>query len=215
MPLPQSAELFFGLDLTDEQRKYADSIFDNQLTIVNAPAGTGKTTIAVGCALILGKPLVYTFSPVEERVLGATPGTLEEKEAKYITPLLDALEEIGEDPRFALYREEDLDLIKEQAWVTAKSHVFMRGSNIKDSVLIIEESQNMTRGELKKILTRVHDSTKVIMIGHDGQCDLKKPEKSGFIPYIEHFKDEDYVGVCELTINHRGILANRADELKW
>lgn len=215
MPLPQSAELFFGLVLTEEQRAYADSIFDNQLTIVNAPAGTGKTTIAVGCALLLGKPLVYTFSPVEERVLGATPGTLEEKEAKYITPLLDALDEIGEDPRFALYREEDPDLIKEQAWVTAKSHVFMRGSNIKDSVLIIDESQNMTRGELKKILTRVHDSTKVIMIGHDGQCDLKKPEKSGFIPYIEHFKDEDYVGVFELTKNFRGRLAQKADDMKW
>lgn len=215
MPLPQSAELFYGLNLTEEQKVYADSIFDNQLTIVNAPSGTGKTTIAVGVAHILQMPLVYTFSPVEERVLGASPGTIEEKESKYITPLIDALEEIGEDPRFAIYREEDPELIQNQSWVTAKSHVFMRGSNIKDSVLIIDEAQNMTRGEIKKVLTRVHDSTKVVLIGHDGQCDLRKREKSGFIPYLNHFKDEPYAQVCELTKNFRGVLATKADELSW
>lgn len=215
MPLPQSAELFYGLNLTEEQKVYADSIFDNQLTIVNAPSGTGKTTIAVGVAHILQMPLVYTFSPVEERVLGASPGTIEEKESKYITPLNDALEEIGEDPRFAIYREEDPELIQNQSWVTAESHVFMRGSNIKDSVLIIDEAQNMTRGEIKKVLTRVHDSTKVVLIGHDGQCDLRKREKSGFIPYLNHFKDEPYAQVCELTKNFRGVLATKADELSW
>lgn len=215
MPLPQSAELFYGLNLTEEQKVYADSIFDNQLTIVNAPSGTGKTTIAVGVAHILQMPLVYTFSPVEERVLGASPGTIEEKESKYITPLIDALEEIGEDPRFAIYREEDPELIQNQSWVTAESHVFMRGSNIKDSVLIIDEAQNMTRGEIKKVLTRVHDSTKVVLIGHDGQCDLRKREKSGFIPYLNHFKDEPYAQVCELTKNFRGVLATKADELSW
>lgn len=215
MPLPKTAELFYGLNLTDEQKEYADSIVDNQFTIVNAKAGTGKTTIAVGVARILEMPLVYTFSPVEERSLGSTPGTVEEKEEKYITPLLDALDEINEDPRFALYREDDPDVINKEAWVRAMSHSYMRGSNIKESVLIIDEAQNLTRGELKKVLTRVHNSTKVVMIGHDGQCDLKDKSKSGFIPYLEHFKDEPYVKVCKLTTNFRGMLATKADELSW
>jgi phosphate starvation-inducible PhoH-like protein len=215
MPLPQSAELFFGLNLTEEQRIYVDSIFDNQMTIVNAKAGTGKTTLAVGAAKILNKPLYYIFSPVEEDKLGFTPGEIEDKESKYIVPLLDALKEIKEDYRFALYKENNPDHIKKVAWVYAKSHVFVRGSNIKNATVIIDEAQNLTRGELKKVLTRIHDSCKVIMIGHDGQCDLEKPEKSGFVPYLEHFQHESYASVVELTKNFRGALARHADELTW
>lgn len=194
---------------------YVDSIFDNQLTIVNARSGSGKTTLAVACAAIIGKPLIYTFSPVEEGAMGFTPGTTEEKESKYIAPLLDALAEINEDPRLALYREDNPDFMNEHAWITAKSHTFMRGTNIKDSTLIVDESQNMTRGDLKKVLTRVHSSTKVILIGHVGQCDLADPSKSGFAPYIEHFRDEPYAKVVELSKNFRGELANKADAMTW
>lgn len=216
MPLPDGNMLFgFADKLTEEQREYVDSIFDNQLTIVNAKAGTGKTTLAVACSKLLGKPLIYTFAPVEERALGFTPGTTEEKESKYTTPLRDALAEIKEDERFSIISEKNPDIINEGAWITAKSHVYMRGTNIKDSTLIIDEAQNMTRGDLKKILTRVHDSTTVIMIGHDGQCDLPDPKKSGFVPYLEHFRNEPYAKVIELTENFRGELAQKADELSW
>jgi len=205
----------FADKLTEEQREYVDSIFDNQLTIVNAKAGTGKTTLAVACAKLLGKPLIYTFAPVEERALGFTPGTTEEKESKYTTPLRDALAEINEDERFSIVSEKNPDIINEGAWITAKSHVFMRGTNIKDSTLIIDEAQNMTRGDLKKVLTRVHSTTTVIMIGHDGQNDLPDPNKSGFVPYLEHFRNEPYAKVIELTTNFRGELAQKADELSW
>lgn len=216
MPLPANNMLFgFEPKLTDEQRAYVDSIFDNQLTIVNAKSGTGKTTLAVACAKLIGKPMIYTFSPVEEGSLGFTPGTVEEKESKYIQPLLDALVEIREDPRFAIRSEKNPDLINEGAWIIAKSHTFVRGTNIKDSVLIVDEAQNFTRGELKKLLTRVHDTTKVIVIGHDKQIDLKDPKKSGFAPYIEHFRDEPYANVLELTKNFRGRLAQHADSLEW
>lgn len=216
MPLPKDT-MFFGFaeKLTDEQRIYVDSIFDNQLTIVNARSGTGKTTLAVAVAKLIGKPLLYTFSPVEEGSIGFTPGTVEEKESKYITPLLDALTEIREDPRFAIKSEKNPDIINDGAWITAKSHTFVRGTNIKDSVLIVDEAQNFTRSELKKLLTRAHDSTKVIVIGHDKQIDLKDPRKSGFVPYLEHFRDEPYAKVCELTKNFRGQLAQHADELAW
>lgn len=216
MGLPKDSMLYgFSDKLTDEQRVYVDSIFDNQLTIVNARAGTGKTTLAVACAALIGNPLIYTFSPIEERTMGFTPGSTEDKESKYITPLIDALAEIREDARFAIKSEKNPDIINQGAWITAKSHVYMRGTNIKDSTLIIDESQNMTRGDLKKILTRVHSTTKVIMIGHDGQCDLPDPKKSGFIPYLNHFKSEPYAQVVELHTNFRGRLANHADTLSW
>ncbi|MHC8516801.1 PhoH family protein [Sporosarcina sp. ITBMC105] len=216
MPLPSDNLLFgFAPKLTDEQRIYVDSIFDNNVTIVNAKAGTGKTTLAVAAAKLLDKPMYYTFAPIEEDALGYTPGYIEEKESKYIVPLIDALKEIREDPRLVIHREDNPDFINAGAWVTAKSHVFMRGINLKDCTLIIDEAQNMTRGELKKVLTRCHDTVTVIMIGHDGQNDLADPSKSGFVPYLEHFRGQSMAQVCELTVNFRGEISRHADKLRW
>lgn len=218
MPLPKD-NLFFGYSqkLTNEQKEYVNSIIDNQFTIVNAKAGTGKTTLAVMAAKYLERELVYIFSPVEEKTLGFTPGTIAEKEMKYIVPLKDALLEINEDPDKVLIYEDNIDNVKNgNAWVQAMSHTFARGTNIKGTkLLIIDEAQNFTRGELKKVLTRIHDNVKVVMIGHDGQIDLKDTSKSGFIPYSNHYSDEEYVKICKLTVNFRGKLAQHADELKW
>jgi phosphate starvation-inducible PhoH-like protein len=217
MPL-HGNNLFFGLapTMTQEQRVYVDSILDRQLTIVNAKSGTGKTTLAVGAAKLIGKPLVYVFSPVEEGRMGFRPGTQKDKESAYITPLTDALYEINEDPAKCIFDPENAEAQKRgTAWVYPMSHIFARGVNMKDKTVIIDEAQNFTRGELKKILTRIHDTCKVVIIGHEAQCDLKQPEKSGFADYIEHFRNEPYVNICELTVNFRGKLAQKADALIW
>jgi len=62
------------------------------------------------------------------------------------------------------------------------------------------------------VLTRIHDDSKVIMIGHIGQVDLVG-SKSGFVDYIEHFRNEPYCKIVELTKNFRGRLATDADEI--
>ncbi|ETT41589.1 PhoH family protein [Paenibacillus sp. FSL R7-269] len=217
MPLPKDS-MFFGFadKLTDEQRIYVNSIFDRQLTLVNARSGTGKTTLAVAAAKLLGKPLVYVFSPVEEGRMGFRPGNQREKESAYVTPLHDALYEIGEDPAKAIFDPENAEALKRgTAWVYPMSHIFARGTNIKGKTVIIGESQNFTRGELKKLLTRIHDDCTVILEGHTEQCDLQNVSKSGFAPYIEHFRSEPYAQVCELTVNFRGQLAQHADTLEW
>jgi phosphate starvation-inducible protein PhoH and related proteins len=217
MGLPKNNMLFgFAEKLTDEQREYVNSIFDRQLTVVNAKSGTGKTTLAVACAKLVGKPLVYVFSPVEEKAMGFRPGTQAEKESEYLTPLKDALLEIGEVPDKVIYNEENVEALKAgHVWVHPMSHTFARGINLKDKTVILAESQNYTRGDLKKILTRIHDSCTVIVEGHTGQCDLPDPSKSGFAPYIEHFRNEPYCKVVELHVNFRGQLAQHADSLSW
>lgn len=217
MPLDKNNMLFgFEPKLTNEQRDYVDSIFDYQVTMVNARAGSGKTTLAVACAKLLNKPLYYIFAPVEEKKMGYRPGTQKEKEAEYYQPLIDALLEIGEVPDRVIYSEDNIGNVKNgNVWVYPKSHIFARGTNIKDAVVIIAEAQNFTRGELKKVLTRIHDSCTVIIEGHTGQNDLPDPKKSGFLPYIEHLSRYEWVNVVELTENFRGRLSRAADELAW
>lgn len=216
MPLPKDNLLFgFASKLTIEQKDYVDAMFDSQIVFVNAASGSGKTTLAVASARVMQRELYYIFSPTEEHRLGYSPGTIEDKENKYTTPLRDALLEINELPEQAIISEENLINVKNgKAWVKPMSHVFARGINIKgNKLVIIDEAQNFTKGELKKILTRIHDEVKVVVIGHDGQCDLDNPKKSGFIPYLEHFRNEPYAKVCELSYNFRGALATHADLL--
>lgn len=213
MPLHKDT-LFYGINLTKEQRDYADSIHDKRMTIVDAKAGTGKTTIAVGCARMLKRDLYYVFSPVQEGVMGFRPGNQAEKEMDYIQPLKDALLEINEDPNRVIDSRDNIDNIKNgNVWVYPRSHVFMRGINLKDSFIIIDEAQNWTKPELKKVLTRIHDSNIVVVIGHQGQIDLKVPSQSGFARVIEHFSTRKWCKVCELTKNFRGELSQWADEL--
>lgn len=214
--------LFYGYQskMTDEQRRYVDSIIDNQLTIVDAIAGSGKTTLAVAAARHIfehtGKPLLYILAPVQEKGMGFRPGTQEEKEAEYLVPLKDALLEINQNPDQCLALETNPDAQKSgKAWVEAKSHIFVRGSNIKGKTVIIDEAANFTRGELKKLLTRIHSDCHTVLIGHRGQNDLPDPSKSGFEPYTEHFRDEPYCEVLELTKTWRGAMAQHADKLTW
>ena len=214
MPLPKD-NLFFGFrhTMTDEQREYVDSMFDNQLTIVNAPAGTGKTQIAIAAARLSGKKLVYIFAPVEEESMGFRPGSQKEKELDYLGALYSSLIEIGENPNTAIHDEYASHYTKAvKAWVYPRSHVFARGTNIRDRFVVIDECQNFTKQELRKVLTRIHDDCTVVMIGHSGQCDIN-PNDSGFVDYIEHYRDKGYAKVCNLTRNFRGQLANDADKI--
>lgn len=204
---------FYGLDnkITDEQREFLNAIQDYQLVICNSKSGTGKTTLSVAMAKLLNKGLVYMFSPVEEDVLGYRPGTLKEKESNYLYALQDALIEIGDQIGDAIILDGYSKSSK--SWVIAKSHTFDRGINIKDTTVIIDEAQNWTIPELRKVLTRIHDDCKVIVIGHTGQIDLDDANKSGFRRCIEHFRDKDYCKIVNLTTNFRGRLSTDADEL--
>lgn len=221
MPIPRLFQKHlreeFDIKLTEEQRYYVDSIFDNKVTVVNAKSGTGKTTLAVAVAQFLhnkdGRELMYIFNPTEERKMGYRKGSQEEKEEAYLTPLKDALLEINENPMQVIRKEE---MTKEQAdkcWVTACSHIFARGTNIKNKIVIIDEAQNFTTHDLRKVLTRVHDDCTVIIIGHTGQIDLDKPHTSGFLFYIELYRHKHYSTVCELTKNFRGEISRDADEI--
>lgn len=221
-PPPDVLSSFFGLNLDEEQTKFRDAIWNKNIDIVfcDSVAGTGKTTIAVGTASLLVKyglfqKIIYLVSPVQEGKVGFRPGDTDKKLAPYYSPLYDVATDIDINPY------EDINVCTEDwnnqgsGYIDCMSHIFLRGRNIKSStILIIDEAQNIYLDEMKKILTRVQDGAKVIVIGHSGQCDLyNNPQNSGFAPYLQHFSGQDRCCVCSLTQNHRGWVSRFADQL--
>jgi phosphate starvation-inducible protein PhoH len=190
-----------------------------KIVMINAKAGTSKTWLAVKAAHALyerdKKELLYTFSPVQEGRLGFLPGELQDKTAPYKQPLVDALLSLGIKPTIAILDPKlpEDHVVNRAAWIKAEPHVFMRGTNKENKTLIIDEAQNWTIDELKLMLTRCHDNTKVIMIGHTGQIDLPNPHQSGFEPYMWHMLHKPWAIKPILTINFRGELAQWADEI--
>lgn len=211
---------FYNLDLDTEQEAFVVATMDDANTIVfcNAKAGTGKTTLAMGVANILVQNkrtnydgIVYIVSPYGEQKQGYLPGSITEKSEVYYEPAYQAMLECNMNPNVVVCSESMSSKKKGDCYVKMLTHTYLRGTNLSNKVIIIDEAQNYTLSELKKVLTRIHDDCKVIVIGHTGQIDINS--NSGFELYIEHFRNCGKCAVCELTTNHRGWLSTHADEL--
>lgn len=212
---------FYGYELDDEQLLFANSIWDSDKDIVfcNAKAGTGKTFVATGVANMLVKygfykGIVYIMSPYGERKQGWLPGTITEKSSVYFEAFYQALINCDINPSSSINDDSMVNQKTGSGYITCITDTFLRGSTLDNSVIIIDEAQNYTTAQLKKTLTRVGNNSKVIVIGHDLQCDLEKPETSGFIKYLNHFARQDRAAVCSLTVNHRSWISQYADELE-
>ena len=212
---------FYDMILDDEQMAFVKAIKDLQKTIVfcDAPAGTGKTTLAMGAANILVQDkrndlesIVYIVSPYGEGKQGYLPGSITEKSEVYYEPAYQAMIEVGMNPNADVCGDSMTAKKRGDGFVKLLTHTYLRGTNLKNKVIILDESQNYTVSELKKVLTRCHDSCKVIVIGHTGQIDIRGG--SGFARYLEHFEGQERCAVCRLTTNHRGWLSTFADELE-
>ena len=217
-PQTLNGHMFFGMNLDEEQAQYRDAIWSQDKLIVfcDAKAGSGKTQIAVMTAELLYKygrydGIVYITAPVQEGKLGFLPGTVQEKLEVYNEPFYQAAVKADIDIQHAFIGDQESEKMG-TAYIECMSHNYLRGCNFENKVVIIDEAQNFYKDELKKVLTRVHDTCKVVVIGHTGQIDLyHHPENSGFAPYIEHFRDVEWVEICQLTNNYRGKISNHAD----
>jgi phosphate starvation-inducible protein PhoH len=225
--IPQNLDdhIFYGLTLDDDQKHFVNSIWDHRKTaiICNAKAGTGKTTLALGVANLLYHyglydKIIYIISPTQEQRQGFLPGDQASKTEPYMQPLVDALLTLGINPQTAIISENNIQALKNgSAYIEFKADTYLRGVNFENKVIIIDEAQNFYFDDLKKTLTRIHDNCKIIVIGHDKQCDIyKKPERTGFRPYLRAFNscDDDRLEVCQLTINHRGWFSNFCDNVE-
>lgn len=219
---------FYGFQLDPDQREFVNNIWDDKKKIIvcNARAGAGKTQMAFAAANLLYKygkfpsGIIYVVSPYGEAKQGFLPGDITEKSEVYFEPLYQAIIKCNEIPEQIIYNESLIaqnDKQRQAGYVKCITHTFTRGTNFEDAVVILDESQNYSFDDLKKTLTRISDSCKVIVIGHNEQKDTDD-DTNGFIEYYDYLKElmlggEERIAVCELTVNHRGWISSITDAL--
>lgn len=212
-------ELFSGIICNEDQAKFRDAVMndDNNFVLVDAVSGSGKTLIAVTCAKQLVanghyQSCVFIVPTNAEQELGYRPGTAAEKIADYMVPLRQALIKIGEEPDKVITNDLEENLKDSNKWIVADSQAFLRGVNFENQVVIVDEAQNFTVPQIKKILTRCYDISKVIVIGSNNQIDID-PKDSCFTRLMNHMDGFEGYVKCELPISYRGRLAMHIDKL--
>ncbi len=164
---------------TDHQAQYIKQIQTHDITFGVGPAGTGKTYLAVACAVDaferdLVKRIVLTRPAVEAgEKLGFLPGDLSQKVDPYLRPLYDALYELlGFDKVNRMFERQQIEVAP---------LAFMRGRTLNHSFIILDEAQNTTPEQMKMFLTRIGFGTKAVITGDVTQVDLKHGTTSGLI----------------------------------
>ncbi len=184
------------------QRKYIETIEQNDMSFGIGPAGTGKTYLAVAMAVsaLMAKRIsrIILVRPAVEagERLGFLPGSLQEKVDPYMRPLYDALYDLLDPPR--------VDKMLETNVIEIAPLAFMRGRTLNDAFIIMDEAQNTTNEQMKMFLTRLGSNSKAIITGDLSQIDLPNPKKSGLLEALRvldgvegigfvHFEDADVV----------------------
>ena len=129
-----------------------------------------------------------------------------------MVPLRQALMKIGEEPDKVIAYDLDDNFKDSSKWLIFCSQSFLRGVNFENQIVIIDEAQNFTVPQIKKIVSRAHDNCKVIIIGSSSQCDIGA-DKSCFARLMQHMEVFDGYIKCELPISYRGKLAMHIDKL--
>jgi len=172
--------------LTDNQQK-AFKAYENENSLVLAgSAGTGKTFMALSLALedVLDREtrydkVVIVRSIVPTRDIGYLPGNEEEKKDAYTGPYRSACTELFQDP-------EAWEKLKAQGHIEFLSTSFIRGINIHNAVVIIDEMQNLTFHELDSVITRIGRNCKFVMCGDYYQSDFdKEKDRTGILRFLE------------------------------
>ena len=187
---------------TPRQNQYLQQILDHDLSFGVGPAGTGKTYLAVACAVDalergLVERIILTRPAVEagER-LGFLPGDLNQKVDPYLRPLWDSLNDL-------MGFERTIKLLERQM-IEVAPLAYMRGRTLSNSFIILDEAQNTTTEQMKMFLTRLGFGSKAVVTGDPSQIDLPRGQTSGLVQALQilrgvkgiaftHYTSEDVV----------------------
>jgi len=182
---------------TPRQRDYLDNILKHDITFGVGPAGTGKTWLAVACAIDAMERenvqrLVLTRPAVEagER-LGFLPGDLAQKVDPYLRPLYDAL--------YDLMGFERVQRLFEKQTIEIAPLAYMRGRTLNHAFVILDEAQNTTPEQMKMFLTRIGFGSKAVITGDPSQVDLPRGQQSGLAHAVQVLADVQGIATTRFT----------------
>jgi phosphate starvation-inducible PhoH-like protein len=179
------------------QEKYIKALNDDKQSIVFAmgPAGTGKTLLATQYAIrqlkagVISKIIISRPAVSVDEQHGFLPGTLVEKLAPWVIPIMDVFKEY--------YRPHQIEAMLAEEQIEIAPLAYMRGRNLKDCVVILDESQNCTPSQVKMVLTRISQGCKMIVTGDINQHD-RGFDKNGLKDFTDRLAASD--GVDGITV---------------
>lgn len=198
-----------------EQQYALNLLMDPDVPVVSliGKAGSGKTLLALAAGLeqTLGKSTykkMVVTKPVEPvgKDIGFLPGTLEEKMMPWLAPIQDNLQFLMGDDKMTL------DLYHEKGQIEVEAMTFIRGRSISNAFIVIDEVQNMTQHEIKTVLTRVGEGTKIVLTGDIEQIDnvYIDATNNGLSYVVERLKQENITGHVTLMKGERSKVATIA-----
>jgi phosphate starvation-inducible PhoH-like protein len=204
-----------AVTLNEEQKEAKRLIVENQIVVVTGRAGSGKSLVCAQAALDFLKKkqvscIYNTRAAVEVgKSLGFLPGALNEKFDPYMEALVENLIKCCSD-------KNEVPKMIEDGKVKAIPVQFIRGKTI-DDILIVEEAQNLTKGEMLAILTRLGKTGKIVINGDNEQTDIKNStgEINGLSYAIELSKKIEEIKWIKLKENHRSDLVGKILEYEY
>lgn len=198
---------------TENQKKLVQAIKDNEIIIASGFPGTGKTFLACAEALkLLKNPetafkkilLVKSVTTLKDEEIGFLKGTMEEKMEPFMDSFLDNFNKIiGESLTTRL---------REAGYIQIKPIAYVRGRSIDNSIIIMDEAQNITLDNMRTLMTRIGENSKMIILGDIKQKDLRNKKDSSLEVVLERFRNKPNFGVVELR-NKEDIVRNKIIEV--
>jgi phosphate starvation-inducible protein PhoH len=208
-------KLINAIQLNEEQKEAKRLIVENQVVVITGRAGSGKSLVCAQAALDFLKKkqiscIYNTRAAVEVgKSLGFLPGALNDKFDPYMEALIENLTKCCTD-------KNEVPKLIEDGKVKALPVQFIRGKTI-DDILIVEEAQNLTKGEMLAILTRLGKTGKIVINGDNEQTDInsKTGEINGLSYAIELSKKVEEIKWIKLKENHRSDLVGKILEYEY
>ena len=190
----------FSIQLNEEQKAAKSTILNNTITLLAGSAGSGKTLLACNIALdgLFNKQydkIIITRPTVSKEDIGFLPGDMREKMDPWVQPIYQNF--------YTLYGKERMEKYIENGQIEIVPVSFMRGRTFLDSLIIVDEAQNVTHGQMEMIVSRIGVRSKMIICGDDHQIDLKKRSDSGFRFLYSASKKIKNLEAIKLLTNHR------------
>ena len=186
----------------DSQKKLLKSIKENQITICNGVAGSGKTLCSIYMALSLLKEngnrfqkilLVKSVTVLKNEELGFLKGDLREK----VDPFMESFKSNAKK----LFSMTNVDSLFESSIIHFLPLAYIRGTNLDNSIIILDETQNVSIDNARTLLTRIGQDSKIICLGDTNQIDLKNKKDSSLEVLLKIFDGVDDIGTITMDEN--------------